>query len=218
MLLPFLLYFSNIFKYKLRPLKVLFFSLIVGLLFIASQLYRGQASIEIDYDKLLTYFFVPFDAYDNGIVILTNIYQDNLLDLLFPVDISYLIESYLNFVPKLIWDQKPEVMGFWRIQRDFLPDLYTDTSGMSVSTSLPVDIILSFGLILGSLVIFSFGSFLKKIDMGLINVGYAYPFILLFSVDFSRGGFRSLGIFLLQIVIVGLFVIFFNGIKKYIKI
>ena len=196
--LPVILYLFNSFKTSNRELPIIK----LGIFFIASiilaQILRSSSESEINIDYILLNLAIPFDALDNGVEVLGQIYKDNLLRLIYPYDLYYLFESLLNFVPRSIWLDKPEVMGFWRIQRDYLPELYTSTSGMSVSTSLPVDIVLSFGILLGSIVIFLFANFIKEVDSGNINIGFAYPLLLISSVDFSRGGFRNFGMTILQ--------------------
>lgn len=198
--LPLILYFSERFKSKIYKVPVFRIAILFIFILISAQIFRSSDNSEIDYNFILINLAIPFDALDNGVQILSRIYKDNYWSLIIPYDFEYFIESFLNFVPRSIWVSKPEVMGFWRIQRDYLPDLYTSTSGMSVSTSLPVDILLSFGLVGGVIIMYLFGRFVKLVDVGKINIGFAYPLLLAFSVDFSRGGFRNFGFVILQYV------------------
>lgn len=204
MFLPFLLFFAGKFRTGFSKSSLLWIVLIIPFLFLGAQIFRSQGNFDIDIDTMLFRLAAPFDAYDNAVTIIHEVYDKNIGYLIIPYDFQNFVESFANFVPRSIWPDKPEIQGFWRIQRDFLPELFTSTLGMSVSTSLPVDILFNFGLILGSIVLFLFSRFLVLVDDGQINIGYIYPLILMFSVDFSRGGFRNIGMVFIQIAILGI--------------
>lgn len=221
MFFPFLLFFADKFKDHYSKIAVLKVGFLMALALVGAQIFRAQGNFDIDIGDILYAFAVPFDAYDNAITIIHTIYDKNIFDVFLPNDFHYFIESFLNFVPRAIWFNKPEIQGFWRIQRDYLPDLFTGTLGMSVSTSLPVDILLSFGLVIGSIVLFLFSRFLKLVDLGAIRIGFIYPLLLSFAVEFSRGGFRNVGMQFLQVaviwvllMIVRLFVPIYHSLKK----
>ena len=195
--LPIILYFGERFRDyhgKLHFTKVIF-GCVAAL--VTAQIVRSSSNSDINIDFLLFNLAIPFDALDNAVTVIKSAYEHDLAKLLYPSDFKYFAESLMNFIPRSIWSEKPEVMGFWRIQRDYLPELYTSTSGMSVATSLPVDILLSFGLIFGSFILFVFARFISCVDRRQIDLGIAYPLLLVFSVDFSRGGFRSVGMTIL---------------------
>jgi hypothetical protein len=202
---PFLLFIAEKFKLKYSKFDLLKIIILIPFILISAQLIRSDGNFDID--SFFYGFAVPFDAYDNAVTIISQIYTTDLLKITYPNDLQYFIESFLNFIPRSIWSMKPEVQGFWRIQRDYLPDLFTDTLGMSVSTSLPVDILLSFGIFIGSAVLFLFARFLKLIDTGSIKIGFLYPLLLSFSVEFSRGGFRNVVMILLSAFIIYVFIL-----------
>ena len=200
LLFPLILYFSSRFN-KDWPLLNTFklMILVLGSL-ITAQLFRSQGNFDLSNSDFLFLLAIPFDAFDNAVTIINDLYHENYTLLLVPGDILYFAESFLNYVPRAIWAEKPEVQGFWRIQRDYLPNLYSGTNGMSVSTSLPVDILLNFGLPLGSILLFITARFLKNVDLNSIHLGYMYPFIVIFAVEFSRGGFRNFWFVILQLI------------------
>ena len=200
LLFPLILYFASRFNDD-WPLSNTFklMILVLGSL-ITAQLFRSQGNFDLSNSDFLFLLAIPFDAFDNAVTIINRFYYENYTLLFVPGDISYLAESFLNYVPRAVWPEKPEVQGFWRIQRDYLPNLYSGTNGMSVSTSLPVDILLNFGLPLGSMLLFIIARFLKNVDLNNIHLGYMYPFIVIFAVEFSRGGFRNFWFVILQLI------------------
>lgn len=161
-------------------------------LIVVGQALRSAGLREFNVETLLLLLAIPFDAFDNAAEIMNRLSVDGIGNILLPSDPKYFLETITSIVPRSIWTSKPVVSGFWRIQQDYLPLLYSGTDGMSVSISMPVDIIMSFGLVLGVIVVFSFAYLVRLIDQGDVELRFAVPLLILFSHEFSRGGFRSM--------------------------
>ncbi|QWC97180.1 hypothetical protein G6729_01685 [Polynucleobacter paneuropaeus] len=200
--LPILMFYSKKFNGNINIFNLIKMAIFfIAALFIA-QIFRSSGGVFIEVEKIPYIVSIPFDAYDNGLNILRNIDKFTFMDFMLPFDSTYALESILSYFPRDFWLEKPEVMGFWRIQRDYLPLLYSGTSGMSASISMPIDIIFGYGLAIGSTLCIIISIVLKAIDNGSVKVGFLYPLILMYSIEFSRAGFRSSFSIILQAVII----------------
>ncbi len=202
LLIPVLLYYAEGFsRGGLDFGKAISAILVFVFVIVIAQSMRG--SDDFKYNETLFLLSIPFDSFDNARYIFDNLMQkEDFFSFLFPINVHHFIESLLQIIPRGIWSEKPEVMGFWRIQRDYLPELYYGPDSMSVSTSLSVDFFFSFGGIMMIPVLFLITYFLNTLSINVMNFKrMASVSIMTFAIEFGRGGFRTVTNLILQVAV-----------------
>ena len=190
-ILPFVLYFVHK-QYSFKLMMILLFVLVMGL-----QFYRGSVD-GIDLWLVFVILGIVFDASTNSLVILDRFLGSNA-----NVNINIFLENlFVNPIPRFLYENKEVGLGFWRIQADYLHELDHGPFGASYSIGYASDIILSlnyFGLVLFCFVIIVIKRWLNHIT----TVSGATLFLCI--NELFRGGFRSVGVFTMLILLVLVF-------------
>lgn len=201
--LPILLSIFEIYQAnKLSAARLAAYSLLFFGLLICAQYIRGDGG-GLDLDLALLLIAIPFDAFDNAVQILTQFASANsVTSFLIPLDYEYPVEIILQIIPKTIYSAKASVIGFWRIQSDYLPGLFTGTDSMSVAISFPVDYYLSLGAVLLVPVTLLFVYILSRLSINTVGFQrFLCISMLMFSIEFTRGGFRLASNLVIQLML-----------------
>lgn len=104
----------------------------------------------------------------------------------------YFQELFISYIPRSIYDSKPEVYGFWLIQKDLITSQYFGVDNQSVSPGFVGESLASFGIIDVFLKLFFFIFIIFKLEKNKKSLNNLVLYlILIFNCnEFVRGGLR----------------------------
>lgn len=137
--------------------------------------------------------------------------KTDLKEILLGKNILEPFSNFLNYVPRFLWEEKPYNLGILEIQYYLAPDSFNIKGKPTITlpSTILVDIIYSFGLFAGLVVMYFIGSFLKYLTVLLEyqnNVVFIFVAVYIYINMFAF--VRSGSAFIIGIIIPLIFMLF----------
>lgn len=120
----------------------------------------------------------------------------SITDFFFGLNIWVPLDNFINYIPRIIWSEKPYNLGILEIQSYLVPKSFNDIGFpvITLPSTILVEIFYSFGILFGMIVMYYLGKLFRFIDELfknnnsniLINFIFIYSYVNMFN--FVRSG------------------------------